>query len=198
MTLADHARRLKFTRPRGLPPAFLLTDETRLPDPAAVMMRLPAGTGVLLRLYGVADHLALAERIAAVARSRRLVLAVAADWRLAARLGAAVIHLPEGIGRSGRNAPLLDWARRRGVAVTMACHSPRAVAAARRLGADAALLSPVFATASHPGAAVIGAVRFRLWRARAGLPVYALGGIDARSLRRLNGGGFAAIAGWGA
>ncbi|WP_343868577.1 thiamine phosphate synthase, partial [Caenispirillum bisanense] len=53
------------------------------------------------------------------------------------------------------------------------------------LGADAALLSPVFPTRSHPGAATLGPWRFSLWAGAARLPVVALGGVTAATARRL-------------
>lgn len=167
-----------------------------MPDPLPILRRLPAGTGVVFRHYGIRDRESLARRVAAEARSRRLFLLMAADWRLASRVGADGIHLPEGLARSGLLAPLRLWARRRGRTLTMACHSPTALALARNLGIHAVLLSPVFPTASHPGAPVIGATRFRLWVRRGAVPAYALGGITTRRHRILGRVGLAALSGW--
>ncbi|WP_173979492.1 thiamine phosphate synthase [Magnetospirillum sp. UT-4] len=184
MTLAKPARQDKRRR---IPTRILVGDTVRLPDVAAAAARLPAGTGVLLRPYGAPDRLAVGLAAVAVARRRRLVLLVAADWRLAARLGAAGLHLPEGLARHGVLSPALGWVRRRRLLLTVAAHSPAALARARCLKAHAALLSPVFPTASHPGAATLGETRFGLWARRAGLPVLALGGINDRTWRRLAG-----------
>lgn len=74
-------------------------------------------------------------------------------------------------------------------------HSLRELGMARHLGADAILLSPVFATRSHPKARTLGPLRFSLLAARAGLPVIALGGMDARRAKRLRAGRWAAIDG---
>jgi thiamine-phosphate pyrophosphorylase len=62
-------------------------------------------------------------------------------------------------------------------------HSLRELARARR--ADAALLSPVFPTRSHPGGKVLGPLRFRLLAQRSPVPVIALGGLNPRAARRL-------------
>lgn len=193
MTLAKARRQDK------LPRRILVSDERRLPDMLAAARALPTGTGVLLRHYQAPDRLALGLRLAAIARARRLVLMVAGDWRLAARLGAAGLHLPEGQARHGTLAPALGWLRRHRRMLTVAAHSPAALARARRLGAAAALLSPVFPTASHPGAASIGAVRFRLWARRAGVPVVALGGMTPATWRHVAGCavGMAGIGGFG-
>jgi thiamine-phosphate pyrophosphorylase len=52
-------------------------------------------------------------------------------------------------------------------------------------GAGLVFLSPVFATASHPGAAALGPARWVRMARFARLPVAALGGIDGASIRRL-------------
>ena len=82
--------------------------------------------------------------------------------------------------------------------VTAAAHDGAAVRRAVRAGVDAVLLSPVFATASHPGAPTLGAGRFAALARTAAVPVYALGGIDPGSVRRLGGTGAAGIAAIGA
>ncbi|PWR20513.1 thiamine-phosphate pyrophosphorylase [Zavarzinia compransoris] len=172
-----------------LPPLVLLTDRARLPDPCAAARRLPAGSLVILRDgdLGAGARLHLGRALAAVCRRRRLRLLVAGDPALARRLGAAGVHWPE------RQLPL----KVRGFA-TAAAHGARALVRARRAGVAAALLSPVLPTASHPGAPALGVVRFAGLARRAGLPVYALGGIDEGTAPRLRGSGAAGIAAIGA
>jgi thiamine-phosphate pyrophosphorylase len=186
VTLANLARQLNSRsryHDRNLPPLILVTDGDRLPDPISAAARLPAGSGILLRHYGRPDRIELARRLAAVARKKRLILLVAGDWRLAAAVGADGVHLPESLARSGRLAPLSAWARRRGRLVTAACHDRRALAAATNL--DAIFLSPVFATASHPGAPVLGALGFARLARASPAPVYALGGVTATTARHI-------------
>ncbi|WP_308389393.1 Nudix family hydrolase [Acidithiobacillus sp. AMEEHan] len=59
----------------------------------------------------------------------------------------------------------------------VSCHSPACLQQAARLGARYAFLSPLFATATHPGAEALGPERFAEWVAPAALPVIALGGM---------------------
>jgi len=118
---------------------------------------------------------------------------VGADPALAAALRADGAHLPE------RSAGLAGGVRRArpGWIVTAAAHSAPAIVAARRAGADAVFVSPVFASASASAGRPLGALRFAQLARSAGLPVYALGGIDARTARRLTGSraaGLAAVA----
>jgi thiamine-phosphate pyrophosphorylase len=176
-----------------LPCLFLVTDERRLPDPLPAIARLPRGAGVIFRHYGDRERAATGARVARLCRARRLVLLVAGDAGLAARWRADGVHLPERLAARARG---LRQRRPRWL-ITAAAHSRPALVRAARAGADAALLSPVFATASHPGAPALGILRFAALARRAPLPVIALGGITARARRRLIAAGAAGIAGIG-
>jgi thiamine-phosphate pyrophosphorylase len=196
-TLAELARHLKPRREvRSLPCLILMTEDVRLPDPRIAIHGLPAGSAVILRDRDRARRAALADRVQPLCRRRSVRLLIANDWRLARSIGADGVHLSEAsVRRASR-----PWkgSRPPGWIVTAAAHSPAAVRRAVKLGVDAVLLSPVFATKSHPAARTIGPLRFARWVGESPIPVYALGGIDARGVRRLrNSGaaGFAAIAG---
>lgn len=186
-------------RPR-LPRLWLVSDPARLSDPAPVLARLPRGCGLIWRPYGLrrAQALAVGRRLRALTRRRGHLLLVAGDWRLATRLSADGLHLPEALARRGPLAPALGWRRaHRGAArpwLSAACHGRRALARATALGADMVTLSPVFATDSHPGAPNLGPLRFAALTRRAGRPVIALGGLTARRLRRLPPGATAGVA----
>ena len=179
-----------------LPSRWLVTDARRLADPLPAIRRLKRGDGVLFRHYELplAKRLALAQQIAALCRRCGLVLVVAGDVRLARAVAADGLHLPQAlIHRAGT-------ARRVGLPlVTVAAHDAGAVARAARCGADAVLISPVFATASHPGAAPLGVLRLAALTTEArrrGLAAYALGGITPAGftrLRQLPLAGYAAV-----
>ncbi len=195
-TLADLTRHLKSSG-RDLPTLILMTDPVRLPDPLEAVSRLPRGAAVILRHYDDPARETLARSLMKVCRERRVDLLVAGDPRLALRVGADGVHFPEHGARriSGCGA----WRRPRArFLVTVAAHSAPALAAAARLGADAALLSPVFATPSHPGVPVLGPVRFAALVRSSPVPVYALGGISPTTARKLAGSGAAGFAGIGA
>ncbi|MDD9992455.1 MAG: thiamine phosphate synthase [Rhodospirillales bacterium] len=191
-TLAEAAASLKHAAESPLPALILMTDEVRLADPLPAARALPAGSAIILRHYGVPERAMLARRLAAVARRRGLVLLVGEDPALARRVGAAGVHLPE---RAIRRAGAVRWQRE--WLVTAAVHSPAALRAAAACGADAALLAPVFTTASHPDARALGLHRFAALVQASPLPVYALGGIDGGRARLLRGSGAVGIAGIG-
>lgn len=166
-------------------PAFLLmTDPERRPDPLADAARLRPGQAVILRHYGSRCRAALAHALARAARTRRAPLLVAGDWRLAAAVRAQGVHLPQGMLLSGRLAPLLGWAKRRGALLTAACHDRAALRAARRLRIGAALVSPVFPTRSHPDARTLGLIGLARLARTAKIPVIALGGMAVKQGRQ--------------
>jgi len=171
----------------GLPPLILVTDPDRTPDPVALATRLPPGSGVIFRGFGRKGAGETARALAAVARRRGLVLLIGAD---AVRPSGAGVHLPERM--AGRAAALKR--ARPGVLVTVAAHSMAALVRARRAGADAALLSTAFASRSPSAGRPLGPVRFAALVRRAGLPVYALGGVTTKNAPRLLGSGAAGLA----
>jgi len=142
----------------------------------------------VFRAFGAADAEAQAQRLKAIARSRGLKLLVGADAELAARIGADGLHLPE---RLAHQAPRL---RRAGWIVTCAAHSLMAARRAKAAGADAAVVSAVFPSASPSAGAPIGPVRLAMLTRRAGLPVYALGGLTNKTARRLMDAGLVGLA----
>ena len=160
-------------------------------EPAADIARLEPGDAVIVRDYSARDRAGHARALKRLSRQRRLRLLVAGDARLARAIGADGLHLPESLVA----AP--GWRRfqRPGWLVTAAAHSAPAIARAFACGVDAVLLSPVFPTASHPGGQALGLLRFARLVRWSPLPVYALGGISAATVRRLNSLSIAGIAG---
>ena len=159
-------------------------------DPAALAARLPRGAGVIYRGFGRSESLMEAQQLARVARAEGLVLLIGLDARLAARVGAHGVHLPE---RLAHLAPRLRR-RRPGWIITVAAHNPTALGRAARFGADAALLSAVFPSRSPSAGRPLGVVRFAAMTRKARLPVVALGGIKPGNIRRLCHSGAAGAA----
>jgi thiamine-phosphate pyrophosphorylase len=188
-TLSRIAPRFKpgVGRPRRLPSLILVTDPERTPDPVVLAGRLPRRSGVVFRSFGRAGGDETAHQLAVVARRRGLLLLIGAD---ALRAPGAGVHLPE---RLAHRAAVLKRGRP-GVVVTVAAHSLAALIRARRAGADAVLLSAVFQSGSPTAGRPLGPVRFASLVRRAGLPVYALGGVKTDNARRLLGSGAVGLA----
>ncbi len=161
---------------RRIPSLWLFTDSKRLPDPRTAAARLPPGlAGIVFRHDGHPGRAKLGRDLARICRARRLILVVAGDARLAAALHAGT-HL-----RGGRWPGVF---RPKGF-MTSSAHDAADLRLAAKAGAHLTFLSPVFPTASHPGAPALGSVRWTRLARLAGIPVAALGGIDGASIRRL-------------
>lgn len=74
-------------------------------------------------------------------------------------------------------------------------HDADEMAHANNAGVDAAMVSPVFPTNTHPGARALGEERFHALAALAEMPVIALGGMNARTAKQLGWTRWAAIDG---
>ena len=194
LSLTDVARQLNLTGTpaQQLPSLIMMTDARRTHDPVADVLRLPSGAAMIFRHYELVpqSRLALARILRAATRARRVKLLIADDMRMALEVRADGVHFSErALPRAGtRLRRLPDWL------VTAAAHSLPALRRAAQAGVSAALLSPAFATMSHPGAAPLGMLRFAALTQRSPLPVYALGGITDRTARRLRGSGAIGIA----
>ena len=175
---------------RGLPPLLILTDPLRTPDPLALAERLPEGTGLVYRAFGAPDALVIACALAATARRRRLVLLIGADAAIAAACGAQGVHLPERWAYKARRLR----ARHPTWLLTSAAHGAAGLARAHAAGLDAVLLSTAFPSRSPTAGLPLGAVRLAGLMRGARLPVYALGGVNALTIRRLRGTGVGGVA----
>jgi len=77
--------------------------------------------------------------------------------------------------------------------ISVSCHNADELEAAHSFGADYAMLSPVFPTHSHPGAAHLGLDTFQTLADAAQLPIIALGGISPENCTSLQGRSLAVI-----
>ena len=131
----------------------------------------------------------VAGRVFAANPRLRESLLVNHDIELAREL-AVGLHLRAAQLRELHERPLPQ-----GAWVGASCHNAEELELAAKIGADFATLSPVCATASHPGAEPIGWDRFAQLVADARLPVYALGGVGPDDLQRACAAGAQGVAG---
>jgi thiamine-phosphate pyrophosphorylase len=164
-------------RPARLPRLWLLSDARNDAGLAAALAKLPRGSGLVFRHY----HLPAPQRKARYAALARLArahghavvlagtMAQARAWRADGAYGPASAIGPGGAGL------------RLGTA-----HTLRELRQALAARADLVLISPVFATRSHPGAGTLGALGcLRLaGHNRAGASL-ALGGMTQARWRQL-------------
>ena len=161
--------------------------------PQEIAPKLPAGSAVLLRHYNSPQRKDLAHMLRSICQTHTLLLIIADDMQLASEVKADGLHLPE-YRLMSSTTDILRWHRTGQGILTGAIHSPRALRQAQKLGVDAAFLSPVFNSASHPNRQPLGLMRFTKLCRYAAIPVYALGGIDEITAKRMIGSGAAGIA----
>jgi thiamine-phosphate pyrophosphorylase len=171
--IAD-ARAVKRRRRCTHPTLWFFTDFLRLADPLPVIARLPADiAGVVFRHDDDPARKATLGRVILMCRARRLPLVVAGDAAVPAYAGR---HLRRGVGRLMPKQH--GW-------ITASAHDRLELRQAARAGADLIFLSPLFASASHPGQKGLGALQWRQLARFSAVPVLALGGVRGLTLRHL-------------
>lgn len=171
----------------SLPNIWLISDARNDAALERALRQLPEGSGFIYRHY----HLGDPERwqrfraLRHVAKAHRHTVILSDSAITAKEWGADGIY----------GAPRALWPRRDGLLHLATAHNLAEIGLANRLGADGVLLSPVFATRSHPEGRVLGASRFRLLAQRSRVPVIALGGMTAAKAERLGWPRWAAIDG---
>ncbi len=173
---------------KPLPWLLFFTDPARTPDIEAAAWRLPAGAAIVYRTFGDPQGEARARGLMRIARRRKLRLLIGADAALAARVGADGVHMPE------RLRGQIPYLKHRGLLVTCAAHSPLAARRALAAGADAAVVSAIFPSNSPSAGTPIGPLRLARLVRQAGGPVYALGGVNDKTARRLLPAGLVGLA----
>ena len=171
---------------RTIPRLWLVSDQRTDAELLRALDHLPRGSGLIFRHY----HLPPAERAARFrallrrCRQRGLVAVWAGNASTARCMGADAVY---GASRQLACGPALPR--------LLTVHSLHELAAVRPARADAVLLSPVFPTRSHPGAATLGPLRWLMIARHSPVPVIALGGMTAHRAQRLPGRAWAAIDG---
>ena len=180
-----------------LPPVYLVTPEPGV-DEALFLERLSECLQGGVAMVQFRAKALPRERYAELAKKViRTVHAVGgrvllnAEPALALRLNADGVHLTSELLHRSTQRPLPKelW-------VGVSCHNRHDLDDARRINADFAVLGPVCATSSHPGAAALGWEGFSVLARCAGLPIFAIGGMRLQDTSRAwsaGGQGIAAI-----
>lgn len=158
------------------PKIWLMTDPRFGDDLLCAIRRLPFGSGVIFRHYhmGHSDRRALFRRVRHICRQRGHMLVLAGLEADAVRWRADGFHSRTKICRSS-------------LPRTAAVHNRTELREALRNQADLLFVSPLFPTASHPGAKALGRLAFNAMakQSKAAL-VVALGGMTKERAHTLN------------
>lgn len=174
------------TQGQTLPNLWLVSDQRNDAMLEAALHRLPRGSGFVFRHYHLGDAARAARfrDLRALASQLGIVVIVSDTQARAAAWQADGIYGPP--ERLGPHGDLLRLAT---------AHNGDELQAAIVAGADGVFLSPVFPTASHPGAPTLGAMGFHMLAQQSPIPVIALGGMNAQRAEELGWPRWAAIDG---
>ncbi len=171
-----------------LPHVIFITDRKRAQGAESAISRLPPNSAVIIRDYDHSEREAYAKDFVQIAHRYDVRALVAGDARLAHKIGADGFHMPE--YQLWQSMP-----SRHGFSlVTAACKSQKSMCRAAQMGVNMALYSPIFPTRSHQGAKTIGVHKLSRVIAHAPLAVAALGGINAKTIKKLDAINITAIA----
>ncbi|MDX8406955.1 MAG: thiamine phosphate synthase [Mariprofundaceae bacterium] len=179
------------------PRLILITDSSRLAGELffeVVEAALRGGVDALLlreKQLPSSRLLALAARLRELSRRYQASLIIHSQADIAEAVGADGIHV--GAADIDSIAAIKTWLGDQPFSISASCHNADELTAAAKAGADWAMLSPVFPTHSHPGAAHLGPERFSQLADRAALPVVALGGITPVNAAAISGKPIAVI-----
>ena len=171
------------------PRLLLLTDRSRFDGEdffARVEAALRGGADAVLAREKQMDSarlLAFCSRLRMLTDQHGARLFVHTQADVAQAVGADGVHVAA--ADIGEIAIMRRWLADADMTISASCHDADELKRAAASGADFALLSPVFATPSHPGAPHLGVKRFCELAEAAPLPVVALGGISPENRAKL-------------
>ena len=166
----------RILRALSLPTLYAISNSAELGE-EEFLRRLEAAFSNGLRLvqlreknYSRAALRELALKMLPLIRQHGARLIINADIELAQQIAADGVQLTGAQLAELQQRPDVDWCG-------ASCHGAEELRSAEQLGCDFALLSPVLATQSHPGAPHLGWENFAAIAAGSAIPVYALGGL---------------------
>lgn len=180
----------------GLPSQLVITPEyASLQQALADLQRLQTEGArlVLFRQPQLASetYLSWSKAVIDCFTRDKLQLMLSGDPGELDHLGAWGVHMPARIAQAYTKQDLPECSGQ----LSSSCHSLAECQHALCLGLDFVTLSPVLATASHPGAHPLGWEIFETWTDTLAIPVFALGGLDPSQLKRAQRAGAQGIAG---
>ena len=185
--LLDYSKEIK-TKDNKLPKIIIIFDDNVFDEKKFSNLKIPKETAFLLRSYEVKERKKIAKQLLKFCKMKKLKLLIASDIKLAEDINAHGVHFPEYMIKK---KIIINWVivknikLRKNWIITTAVHSLQAIKNAEFFDIDAALLSPVFSSKSHPNEKNLGINKFSKIVKKTKLPIYALGGINIKNIKSL-------------
>ena len=184
--LLDYSKEIK-TKDKKLPKIIIIFNDDDFDEKKFLNLKIPKKSAFLLRSYKAKKRKKIAKQLLKFCKMKKLKLLIASDIKLAEDINAHGVHFPEYMIKKNR----INWVivknikLRKNWIVTTAVHSLQAINKAELFDIDAALLSPVFSSKSHPNSKNLGINKFSKIVKKTKLPIYALGGINIKNIKSL-------------
>lgn len=182
---------------KKLPKVIIIFNEKKFNKEKYSLLKIPKGSAILLRSYNSKERMETAKKLLKFCKINKLKLLIARDIKLARKIKADGVHLPQYMIY---NKSIVNWQNfnlmkiKLNWVVTAAAHNKKTLYEAKKKRIDAALLSPVFRTKSHPNRNKLGIARLANWIKEIKIPVYALGGINLDNIIYLKDSGITGFA----
>ena len=185
--LLDYSKEIK-TKDNKLPKIIIIFDDNVFDEKKFSNLKIPKESAFLLRSYEVKERKKIAKQLLKFCKMKKLKLLIASDIKLAEDINAHGVHFPEYMIKKKNK---INWViikknkLKKNWIITVAAHNLQMLKKAEFFNIDAALLSPVFSSKSHPNRKNLGVNKFAEITKKTKLPIYALGGINIKNIKSL-------------
>tara|TARA_Y100000590_G_C15539486_1_gene946370 strand:- start:324 stop:959 length:636 start_codon:yes stop_codon:yes gene_type:complete len=185
--LLDYSKEIK-VKNNKLPKIIIIFNEEFFDEKKLLNLKIPKKSAFLLRSYKAKERKKIAKQLLKFCKMKELKLLIASDIKLAKDINAHGVHFPEYMIKEKNK---INWVILKNIKlkknwiITTAAHSLQSIKKAEFFDIDAALLSPVFSSKSHPNRKNLGINKFAKIVKKTKLPIYALGGINIKNIKSL-------------
>tara|TARA_Y100000590_G_scaffold169214_1_gene193842 strand:+ start:902 stop:1534 length:633 start_codon:yes stop_codon:yes gene_type:complete len=170
-----------------LPKVIIIFDDKSFDEKKFLKLKLPKNSAFLFRSYEIKKRKKIAKELLKFCKMKKVKLLIGSDIKLAVDINADGIHFPEYMIKKNK----INWSdiknakSTKKLIITTAVHNEKSLKKTENLDIDAALLSPVFPSKSHPNSKSLGIKKFSKIVKNTKLPIYALGGINIKNVKSL-------------
>ena len=184
--LLDYSKEIR-SKDNKLPKVIIIFDDELFNKKKLLKLKIPKKSAFLLRSYQTKKRKKIAKQLLKFCKMKKIKLLIGSDIKLAKDINAHGVHFPEYMIKENK----INWIGIKNIKyrkkwiITTAAHNIRSLKKEEGLDNDAALLSPVFTSKSHPNIKSLGLNKFLKIVKKTKLPVYALGGINIKNVKSL-------------
>ena len=184
--LLDYSKEIR-SKDNKLPKVIIIFDDELFNKKKLLKLKIPKKSAFLLRSYQTKKRKKIAKQLLKFCKMKKIKLLIGSDIKLAKDINAHGVHFPEYMIKENK----INWIGNKNIKyrkkwiITTAAHSIRSLKKVEGLDIDAALLSPVFISKSHPNNKCLGLNKFSKIVKKTKLPIYALGGINIKNVKSL-------------